>query len=120
MNKLPNYEQSVIDAFASQGTENGLLGGSEECKIGTVELNRSARKSFLFPFWSLHCSLIKCVQTFEAHAMQLGIALTPTCHDRSTPATAQIQYISIRRSKLIFVIKAVRVYVDLTERRLAL
>ena len=64
MNKLPNYEQSVIDAFASQGTENGSLGGSEECKIGTAEWNKSVRTIFFVPIWYLViCSLIKFVQT---------------------------------------------------------
>ena len=53
----------MIDAFASQGTENGSLGGSEECKIGTAEWNKSVRTIFLVPIWLLICSLIKYVQT---------------------------------------------------------
>ena len=49
--------------------------------------------------------------------LQLGLDLA--LHDRSSPATAQIQYSSSRTGNVIFVIKAGRVYGGLTEGGLA-
>ena len=49
--------------------------------------------------------------------LQLGLDLA--LHDRSGPATAQIQYSSSRTGNVIFVIKAGRVYGGLTEGGLA-
>ena len=49
--------------------------------------------------------------------LQLGLDLA--LHDRSGPATAQIQYSSSRTGNVIFVIRAGRVYGGLTEGGLA-
>ena len=50
--------------------------------------------------------------------LQLGLDLA--LHDRSSPATAQIQYSISRTGNVIFVIKAGQVYGGLTEGGLAL
>ena len=61
-----------------------------------------------------HCNVVSLNLSRLLKRMHLRMALS-----RSNLATAQIQYSSIRASKVILVIKAARVYVDPTERRLA-